>query len=230
MSKGKGKARTVKTPPVPQGPSSRYRFFCWAIAFLGLAQLMVGLDYITIWPGAEARTVWTVMQDTGSGYLPTTILSALETDSKLWLIAYRLPALLVFLLGIWLFFRWGSSLFGRGSVEVTLLLVAASFFLTTIAKTGALDSWRLGLELGAWLALIHYLKQPKRSWLIYAALLGGAAVVVGQWSSLLLFVVWHLGYYRLMAPSHPELSKSLHKPFYHLHRIWFELVAALPPG
>ncbi|MEL7221677.1 MAG: hypothetical protein AAGJ93_10185 [Bacteroidota bacterium] len=108
MRKGKSKAKSVKTPPPPPpGPSSRYRFFCWAIAFLGLAQLMVGLDYITIWPGAEAQTIWAVMQGEASNYLPTGLLSLLETDSHLWLIAYRLPALFIFLLGIWLFFHLG---------------------------------------------------------------------------------------------------------------------------
>ncbi|MEL7221678.1 MAG: hypothetical protein AAGJ93_10190 [Bacteroidota bacterium] len=103
---------------------------------------------------------------------------------------------------------------------MTLLLVAASFLLTSIAKTGALDSWRLGFELGAWLAFIHYLKQPKRSWLIYTAILGSLAVLVGQWSSLLLFLVWHIGYYRLMVPAQPALKKSIHYPFIAIYAVF----------
>jgi hypothetical protein len=186
IQKSMRKGKTV-TPPSPPSPSARYRFFCWAVAFLSLAQLVVGLDYISIWPGAEAELIWAGVSVNSENAL-TAMLSSIPTDSPYWLLVYRLPSLLFYLLGLGLFFVWGRNLFGIKAVEITLLVGAASLLLPVLAKTATLDTWRFGLELGFWLALLHFTKNPERRWLVWAIVLGSGAILVGSWATLVLFI------------------------------------------
>ena len=203
----------AKKASIPEGPSSRYRFFCWAVAFLSLAQLMVGLDYITIWPGAEAQFIWD-SQTIDSAFSPLLkLMGNIPLDSEFWLIAYRLPGLFLYLIGVFLFFVWGQALFGRQTVEITLLVTAATFLLPVLAKNGGLDSWRFGLEIACWIALLRYIKSPERSWLIRVALLGTLAVLVGQWATLIMLVIWQVGYYRILSGYDENLKRQLPKPF-----------------
>ncbi len=170
-----------KTTPLAAAPanSSQYRFFCWVIAFLTAAQLLVGLDYITLWPGAEARLVWAAVRADWSGSYPVAFLSTISAASDYWLLVYRLPGVLLLGVGVVLFFRWGTALFGRPAVETTLLVTAASLFIPLVAKAATLDIWRLALELAAWVALLRYFKTPTRQWLLWSALLGGAGCGAG---------------------------------------------------
>ncbi|MEM9931122.1 MAG: hypothetical protein AAF840_14990, partial [Bacteroidota bacterium] len=194
MSKNK-KKQPAGPPP---GPSSRYRFFLWMTSFLALAGLLVGIDYATIWPDAEAYFIWKSITNAGHTNILQDILSTIPSESEYWLLAYRLPGLLLYALGIYLFFRWGRSLFGTETVQVTLLLVAASLLLQFLAKVASLDAARFGLELGFWVALMHYFKKPEREWLVPTAILGVAAILVGQTATLIVVLSWWMGYFLLL--------------------------------
>ncbi len=205
-------SKAKKASPVAQ-PSSRYRFFCWAVAFLSLAQLVVGLDYITLWSGAETQLVWD-SQTTTPAFSPLlSILGGIPVDSEFWLVAYRLPSFFFALLGVAFFYVWGSALFGRQVVAVTLLVAAATFLLPFLAKSAALDIWRFGLEIAAWVALMRFLKTPNRSWLITVAVLGSLAALIGQWATVVMLLIWQVSYYRLVNPQNETLKKELAKPF-----------------
>jgi hypothetical protein len=204
----------------PAGPSSRYRFFTWAVAFLALAQLAVGLDYITIWPGAEAEVIWRSASGSPTGSLAVGLLGIIPIDSEYWLLAYRVPGVLLYLLGLWVFFRWGAALFGRDAVELTLILTAASLLLPVLAKTASLDAWRLGLELSFWVAFLRYAKDPSRQWLLAAAGLGSLAVLTGQLSTLVLLLFWQVAYYRLLVPRNAALKVQLAKPFVFIYLVF----------
>ncbi len=205
-----GKAKKA-TPPA--GPSPRYRFFCWAVAFLALAQLVVGLDYVTIWPGAEAQFIWDSQTKT-SGFSPLLdIMGSIPIDSEYWLLAYRLPGLLFYLLGLWLFYRWGQALFGQRAVEVSLLVAAATLLLPVLAKNGALDSWRFGWEIACWTALLRFIKTPERKWLIAVAVTGSIAALLGQWATVVMLLIWQVSYYRILTPNNEPLKRQLAKPF-----------------
>ena len=205
-------SKAKKASP-PAQPSSRYRFFCWAVAFLSLSQLLVGLDYITLWPGAEAQLVWD-SQTTTPVFSPLlSIFGGIPLDSEFWLVAYRLPSFFFYLIGIGFFYIWGQALFGRQAVQVTLLLTAATFLLPVLAKSGALEVWRFGLEIAAWIALMRFMKTPTRSWLISVAVLGGLAALFGQWATVVMFLIWQVSYYRLLSPENEALKKQLAKPF-----------------
>ncbi|MEM1216235.1 MAG: hypothetical protein AAGJ82_11145, partial [Bacteroidota bacterium] len=211
--------KNKKKQPIPattdsNGRSARYRFFCWAMAFLALAQLVVGLDYVTIWPGAELHTIWASMHATESlGYLPLAILSTIPEQSEYWLLAYRLPSLLLYLLGVFLFFRWGRSLFGEINTEVTLLLVGASILFPFLVKTAALDGWRLGLELAFWLALLRFFKTPEKAWFWSATVLGFLVVLVGGHSAWALVLAWNGGYFWLLRRRKSAVWKQVGRPF-----------------
>jgi len=211
MSKGKGRKST--NPPAPEAPSARYRFFLWAIAFLSAAQLLVGLDYITLWPGAEATQVWAALQDSAGGGLPALIMESIPLSSEYWLLAFRLPSLLAYVMALGLFWMWAPKLFGREVTQLTLLVIAASFMLPIMAKQATLDAWRLGPELGCWLALMYYFKSPTQKWLVRAGGLGVLAVIAGGYSTLVLLLVWQIAYYRLLTPKQEGLKVALTKPF-----------------
>lgn len=204
-----------KTTPPTAAPanSSQYRFFCWVIAFLTAAQLLVGLDYITLWPGAEARLVWAAVRADWAGSYPVAFLSTIPAASDYWLLAYRLPGVLLLGVGVVLFFRWGTALFGRPAVETTLLVAAASLFIPLVAKAATLDIWRLGLELAAWVALLRYFKTPTRPWLLWSALMGGLAVVLVGRASLVLFIIFQVLYYRMLVNEDANLKRQFGKPF-----------------
>lgn len=205
-----GKAK--KASP-PTGPSSRYRFFIWAVAFLALAQLIVGIDYITLWPGAETQFVWK-SQAKMSGFSPLLdIMGSIPIDSDYWLFAYRLPGLLFYGIGLYFFYRWGRALFGQRAVEISLVVAAATLLLPVLAKTAALDSWRFGLELACWTALLRFIKAPERKWLITVAITGSLAILLGQWATLVLLLVWQVSYYRIFTTNNEVLKRQLAKPF-----------------
>lgn len=223
-----GKAKKVTAPA---GPSSRYRFFCWAVAFLASAQLVVGIDYITLWPGAEAQFVWS-SQTESSGFSPLLkLMGSIPLDSDYWLFAYRLPGLLFYLLGLWLFYRWGRALFGQQAVEVSLLVAAATLLLPVLAKNASLDSWRFGWEIACWTALLRFIKAPERKWLVAVAVTGSIAALVGQWATVVMLLIWQVSYYRLLSPNNQALKRQLAKPFVLILAVFaFSLVLGLVFG
>ncbi|MEL7250270.1 MAG: hypothetical protein AAFO03_17735 [Bacteroidota bacterium] len=223
-------SKAKKASPVAQ-PSSRYRFFCWAVAFLSLSQLVVGLDYITLWAGAESQLIWD-SQTTSPAFSPLLgILGSIPIDSQFWLVAYRLPSFFFALLGIAFFYVWGAALFGKQAVQVTLLAAAATFLLPLLAKSGALDSWRFGLEIATWIALMRFMKTPNRSWLIWVAALGSLAALIGQWATVVMLLIWQVSYYRLVNPQNETLKKELAKPFVIIFLVFgLSLVAGLIAG
>ncbi|MEZ4986230.1 MAG: hypothetical protein R2795_14520 [Saprospiraceae bacterium] len=157
--------------------SSRYRFFMMAVGFLTLAQLLTGLDYVTIWPGGEALLMQqSALWKAPTGLLAPWVLGNIPLTSDYWLLAYRLPGVLLFLLG-WGMWIWrGRALFGADAVRTTSLFLGAAFLPAVLAKEASLDIWRMGAELTFWLSLLHYMKKPGSSamgWLLLTGLLAG---------------------------------------------------------
>lgn len=203
----KSKIKTVEEP------SSRYRFFTWVVLFLALAQLVVGLDYITVWPGAEAQQIWQSTGAEGGAYLSSLLFSVLPETSPYWLFLFRLPSVLLYLLSAILFYQWGKDLFGKESIELALIVLGGSLFLPIMAKMASLDIWSLFFELATWLSLVHFQKDGTKKWLLRIALFGSLAVLFGQFQSLILMLIWQVGYYRLIPASNEVIKKNLAQPF-----------------
>ena len=187
MSKATATARTEV--------SSRYRFFRWVILFLSAAQLLIGLDYITIWPGAEAEFIWESWRTDPPFSLFSTALGGIPQDSEYWLLAFRLPSLIFYAGALLLFYRWGKPLLGRQAVELTLIVGAASLLMPVLAKMAALDIWQWAGTLVFWLAALRYAKGLSNFWLGMMTLGGVWALFNGAYFGL--FFLWQIGYSRL---------------------------------
>lgn len=206
---GKAKAKTTS----PTSPSSRFRFFCWAVAFLSLAQLLVGLDYITIWPGGEARLLAEQTTAFALSAPASWLLSLLPFKTSYWLLWYRLPGLLLSLGGIALFYRWGRALFGRETVVLTLLVAAASLFLPLLLKRALLDLWAFGPLLASYVALLRYYKEPTNQWRMASLLSGSLAILLGGLQAILvLILLWLLLLGLIKGPDRLALSQRLRRP------------------
>lgn len=160
------------------------------------------------------------MQGRWAGAYPVAFLSTIPDTSDYWLLAHRLPGLLLLGLGATLFFRWGKALFGSSAVETTLLVAAASLFIPLVAKTATLDTWRLGLELGGWVALLRFFKTPTRGWFLWSAVLGGLAVLLTGLNSLLMMVVFQVAYYRMAVQGDADKKRQFGKPFLLIYLTW----------
>lgn len=184
-----GKAKSAAPPTTT---STRFRFFCWVVGFLSIAQLLVGLDYITIWPGAEAA----LLAD-ASGQTPSSLVSALlqlvPIKHDLWLMWYRLPGVLLYVSGGILFYQWGKPLFGERTVVLSLLVAGGSLFLPVLAKQATVSSWVLGVELASWVAILRYFKQNDNTWRNRALLSGALAILLGSVHTYLLLLLLLLG-------------------------------------
>jgi len=126
---------------------------------------------------------------------------------------YRLPSVLMYLLSVVLFYRWGKDLFGKQSLELALIVLGGSLFLPIMAKMASLDIWSLFFDLATWLSLVHFQKSGTKKWLLRIALFGSLAVLFGQFHSLLLMLIWQVGYYRLIPESNEAIKKNLAQPF-----------------
>ncbi|MCB0636766.1 MAG: hypothetical protein KDC54_09130, partial [Lewinella sp.] len=183
-------AKAAATP----SPSSRYRFFLWVVGFLALAQWLVGLDYITVWPGDEARLLWDARTGEGGFHLPVLLLGLLPVDWPYWLLAYRLPGMLLTVLCLWAWVRWGSPLFSRKTVVLGLLAAAAHLFIPFLLKTATLSVWSFGPLLLSWTALLQWIKQPSDRWRWRASLLGTLAILTGGLPAFLSLLIFYLSY------------------------------------
>ncbi|RMF01324.1 MAG: hypothetical protein D6772_05005 [Bacteroidetes bacterium] len=206
---GKAKAK----PRVPNAPSSRFRFFCWTVSFLSMAQLLVGLDYITIWPGGEAK----LLAESGELFVPSSplsyLLSVLPLPAPYWLLWYRLPGLLLSLAGVVLFYRWGRVLFGRETVVLSLLAAAASLYLPVLLKQATLDVWAFGPLLAAYVALLRYYKEPRARWRTATISTGVVAILSGGLQAILVLVLlWLLLLSLVKGPARLQLSEQLRVP------------------
>jgi len=195
------------------GISSQYRFFTWVILFMVSAQLLVGLDYATIWSGAEIQHIWQSMGQKTTTSLSSILLGLIPETSEYWLLFYRLPGLLLYVLAAALFYRWGKSLFGQTSVQSALLVLGGSLFLPIMAKIASLDVWTMVFELATWLSILHFQKEASKKWLLKIALFGSLAVLFGQIQSVGLLLVWQVLYYRMSASSNEQFKSHFAKPF-----------------
>ncbi len=172
--------------------SSRYGFFRLAVLFLALAQLLVGLDYVTIWPGGEAQLIWDAKTGEEASNFVQALLGLIPLESAYWLLWFRLPGVLLYLGTMYLFYRWGRILFGQQTVELALIIVSASLFVPIMPKLASLDVWCFSFSLVFWLSYVRLLKAADMRWLAISTVSGVLAIAAGQGA--LLFIIWMLGF------------------------------------
>lgn len=174
----------------------RYRFFLWAVTFLTTAQLVLAIDYATVWPGAEAWLLaGAYVEGVDRGVL-SDLWAGLSTEGTYWLLAWRLPVVILALAAAVLFYRWGRPLFGKEVVTFTLLVAAASLLLPAQLKQASYPAWSFGPALWFWLSVWRYVKSPSRFW--WWSLAGSSALLllVAQVNGLVLLLLLSLAVYR----------------------------------
>ncbi len=160
---------TTASPP----RSSRWRFFLWITAFFFFAALVIRLDVITAWPGAEGYALANAVGSTWGSYLPAALNHALlplglaldpETDAIF--LFPRLVSVVSLLLTAFFTYRWTKQLFGRAVAELTLLCCAASLFLPFFGKVATADTLALLGHSGMfWCVMLYGLAKDSRKML-----------------------------------------------------------------
>ncbi|MEO0733602.1 MAG: hypothetical protein AAFZ52_12270 [Bacteroidota bacterium] len=143
--------RKKLTEPPPAPPhSSRFRFFLWISAFFFLAALLIMLDDITAWPGAEARVLDHALSNERGSSLLTFLYGLLlplgegidQQTEAIWLFPRLLSTASVLLTGFFTY-RLGGKLFGTQATGLGLLCAGASLFLPFFGKVATPDALAL---------------------------------------------------------------------------------------
>ncbi len=183
---------------------TRFRYFTWLVIFFALAGLLLRIDVISPWPGADAYTLWWGQRLDARAYLPTFWQSLLPLD-ELWLLWRRLPSALALVAAALLFYRWGKRLFGKPMVTYGLLALAGSVWLPFFGKLAGADMLALFAHLGWWLSIRFLYKTAETKWIVRTALFGVAACVLAPLSTAilvgLLFAFDYLGGDRQWRPA-----------------------------
>ena len=148
----KSKKKTTPTPPIKEAPkhSSRFQFFLWICSFFFFAALLIRLDVITPWPGAESLSLDHAMS-TRRGESPLSFLyyyllgwgSALDDSSEaIWLFPRMISAASVLLTGYFTY-KYAGRLFGKSGIALGLLAAGASLFLPFFGKVATPDALAL---------------------------------------------------------------------------------------
>lgn len=175
--KKRKKAAPSITPESPPAISSRYRFFLWMVSFFAIAGLFIGLDVATVWPGAEALNLDLALSNDRGSYLPaftdsllTEAGSNLFEKADLFFLFPRVLSALILILTAVIYYRWGQKLFGRQTVQLQLLLFAASLYLPLFGKLATADCLLLLGNVGAWLSTIYLFRSGRMKHQFYLGL------------------------------------------------------------
>lgn len=142
--------------------SPRYRFFLWICCFFFLAGLLLRLDVITPWVGAEGFALDHALSHQRGDALLSFLYSQLfalgegidQETYAIWLFPRLLSAGAV-LLTAFFTYRWAGQLFGKPSVVPGLLVAGASLFLPFFGKVATPDALALLGQAGFfWVVLL----------------------------------------------------------------------------
>ncbi|CAH1001551.1 hypothetical protein LEM8419_02454 [Neolewinella maritima] len=202
MSRRKRRKATQPAPTAPatNTPSTgRWRFFVWMSCFFFVAGLLVQLDVMTAWPGAEGFSLAQAVGVDYGRYLPAAFNHMLlglgdgvsEARNADFLFPRLVSALCLILTTIFTY-RWMTQLFGRQVSQLTLLCAGASFFLPFFGKVATADALALLGHSGMfWTVLLFGLTKDRRKLFPFGAfaLLGAIAAPVSTLLLALMLVI-----------------------------------------
>lgn len=148
------KSKAAAATPEPENTASpdgnRFTFFVWITSFFFFAALVIRLDVITAWPGAESYALdHALSNERGESmlsFLYGTLLPAGEgiddASDAIFLFPRLLSSLALLLTGFFTY-RMAGKLFGKRGVRLGLLAVAASLWLPFFGKVATPDAWAL---------------------------------------------------------------------------------------
>ncbi|PHI21889.1 hypothetical protein CEQ90_00965 [Lewinellaceae bacterium SD302] len=161
----------------PPAISSRYRFFLWMVSFFAVAALFIGLDIATVWPGAEALNLDLALSNERGDYIPaftdsllTEVGASLFEKADLFFLFPRVLSAIILITTAVIYYRWGQKLFGKQTVQLQLLLFAASLYLPLFGKIATADSLLILGQVGSWLSLIYLIRSGRTNHQFYLGL------------------------------------------------------------
>lgn len=193
--RARGRKDNIATAKQSGKPSAsgRWRFFTYMSAFFFLAALLVRLDVITAWPGAEGFALGRTVAPEWAGYLPIGLNrlllplgEGLGDDPDTIFFFPRLISALCLIATAVFSYRWTRRLFGRRTAELGLLCAGASLFLPFFGKVATADAWALLGQSGMFWTVLLYTLGEDRTKLPAFACFSLVAAVAAPVSTLLL--------------------------------------------
>lgn len=187
--KNRKKKSAATTPPGADQPlaarSSRFQFFVWISAFFFFAALLLRLDVITVWPGAEGYSLDYALSNERGGSMLSFAYGLLfplgkniDTETEaIWLFPRLISVVSVLLTGFFTY-RFAGRLFGKEATGLGLLAAGASLFLPFFGKIATPDALALLGQAGFFWTILLAGADRERNYLLPAGvflLLGGIA-------------------------------------------------------
>ena len=177
------------------------------LTFLGLvcmANLLVYNDWFSFFQGAETAVQSNILESRASWFsqFSQAKLQAVFPGQPF---LYRLPSVIFIILGVYIIFHLGKSLFGSERLLNTVIVLAASPAIIIAGKLSTGDAaFFLAFSL-LLLTAIRYLKTPGSLWLVSHWLFVGLSIWIHPWNTLLGLVGFTLVLYFL----HPDGKRLL---------------------
>lgn len=161
----------------PAAKSSRFQFFLWICSFFFFAALLIRLDVISPWHGAESMALDHALSNF-RGESPISFLyhqlfswglAIDDSTQAIWLFPRLFSAVAVILTGMFTY-KYGSRLFGSAGISLGLLSAGASLFLPFFGKVATPDALALLGQSGFLLTTYLAGADRERNYLLPAAI------------------------------------------------------------
>ncbi len=169
--------------------STGNRLFLGLAALLFLGNLLVFNDLATIWDGAETQLLIRILRSEGAGWLLPELLLDPLVGSPLRPFWLRLPAALVLIAALAVFYAIARPIYGLETTVLTLLALGSSFLTPLLGKLATGDAWLFGAHLLGYHALVMFLKLPSGKWRWLFYLLFALGIWIHPLSTLVFYSV-----------------------------------------
>jgi hypothetical protein len=184
--------KAISAPAAPEPTSSRFQFFLWISSFFFFAALIMRLDVITAWPGAESYALDHALSlERGNSLLSLLyhglfpIGEGIDTSTEaVWLFPRLLSSVSLLLTGFFTY-RFGGKLFGKDAMTYGLLCAGASLFLPFFGKVATGDALALLGQAGFFWTILLAGVDTEKNRLLPASLFILVAAIAAPASSLL---------------------------------------------
>lgn len=169
----------------PADRSSRFQFFLWISSFFFFAALLLRIDVITVWPGAEGYSLDYALSNERGGSMLSFVYGLLfplgesiDTETEaIWLFPRMISVVSLLLTGFFTY-RYAGKLFGKAAIGLGLLAAGASLFLPFFGKVATPDALALLGQAGFFWTILLAGADREKNYLLPAGIflmLGGIA-------------------------------------------------------
>lgn len=180
-----------ETAELPVKRSSRFQFFLWISAFFFFAAIVIRLDVLTVWTGAEGHALDHALSNQRGSSMLSFLYGQLfplglgidEQTDAIWLFPRLISAACLLLTGFFTF-QLAGRLFGRQAITFGLLCAGASLFLPFFGKVATPDALALLGQTGFFWSILLAGADKEKNYLLPAGLFLLLAGIAAPISSL----------------------------------------------